>query len=324
MKILITGGAGFIGSNLAHYLLALEGEVMIVDDLSTGHFENVDPRAEFRKLDISSSAFQKACAEFDPDVIVHLAAQPSVSVGEKNPEFTQLVNVGGTRRVIEAAKTANIERLIFASTAAVYGNPQELPLVENMPLAPDNVYGKTKLLGEEIIREELDSTSIDYALFRFSNVYGPRQNAEGEGGVVASFCEALVNERLPVIYGDGQQIRDFIFVSDVVQAITWAVGGDIMFRGAGNVATESSSDDRGSYNISTGQPTTVEQLLNILRVSSNFTQRAKFEEERKGDIRESILSPKKAFETFEWKANVDLHQGLESTWTWYSRSADQE
>jgi len=319
MKILITGGAGFIGSNLAHYLLALEGEVMIVDNLSTGHFANVDPRAHFRKLSILDDEFMDACTQFAPDVIVHLAAQSSVSIGEKEPEFTHRENVEGTRRVIEAAKACEVERLVFASTAAVYGTPKELPLTENMMLAPDNVYGQTKLIGEEIIRKELDPTEIDYALLRFANVYGPRQNAEGEGGVVAMFCEALVTEQLPVIFGDGQQVRDFIFVSDIVQAITWTIGGDIAFRDYGKAATASTSDDRGAFNISTGQPTTVEQLLNALRVPANFARNARYEDERPGDIRESILSPKKAFETFEWKANVDLHQGLDSTWLWYSR-----
>jgi len=319
MKILITGGAGFIGSNLAHYLLALEGDVMVIDDLSTGLPQNVDPRSGFRRLDILDDEFLVASREYDPDVIVHLAAQSSITIGEEQPEFTEKVNVEGTRRVIQAAKESNIERLVFASSAAVYGDPEALPLTEAMPLNPDNVYGRTKLEGERLIREELDGTDIDYALLRFSNVYGPRQTAEGEGGVVTCFCEALLNGRAPVIYGDGEQTRDFIFVADVVEAITWTVGGDIMFREAGSDAAAISTDDRGTFNISTGEPTTIVQLLNYLRIPANFGGRARYEDARPNDVRESVLSPAKAREIFEWTSNVDMVQGLDATWLWYSR-----
>jgi UDP-glucose 4-epimerase len=321
MRILITGGAGFIGSNLAHYLLALDGEVVIVDDLSTGSFDNVDPRCSFRKLDILDDGFAHVVAEFAPDVIVHLAAQISVSVGEERPDFTRRVNIEGTRRVVEIARDLGIERLIFASSAAVYGTPQSLPLVETARLAPENVYGETKQAGEHLIREILEDSDVDYAILRFSNVYGPRQSGQGEGGVVSCFCEALAAGKLPIVFGDGQQIRDFIYVADVVQAITWAIGGEIAFRDAGDAATETTSDDRGTFNISTGRPISVEQLLNALRPHANFSQKPKYESERVGDIRESVLSPKKALETFEWKAEIDINQGLDSTWMWFWRHA---
>jgi len=319
MKILITGGAGFIGSNLAHYLLALEGEIMVIDDLSTGYSSNVDPRSVFRKLDILDDAFQDACVEFAPDVVVHLAAQSSVAIGQSEPEFTRRVNIEGTRRVVEACKAAGVERLVFASSAAVYGTPKELPLVENTLLSPDNVYGESKLIGEELIREELEDTDIDYALLRFSNVYGPRQTAEGEGGVVSCFCEALVDGKLPTIYGDGQQVRDFIYVGDLVQALTWVIGGDIAFRDFGDKATETTSDDRGAFNISSGSPITIEQLLNVLRVPANFGRKAQYAPARAGDIEKSVLSPTKAREAFEWETAIDLSQGLDTTWMWYWR-----
>jgi UDP-glucose 4-epimerase len=319
MRILITGGAGFIGTALAHYLLALEGEVMIVDNLSTGDFDNIDPRSEFRVMDILDDGFLEVSVKFAPDVIVHLAAIPSVPLCEADPSHAQAVNIQGTRRVIEAAKASGVERLVFASSSAVYGNPQELPLVETMPCAPENIYGETKLLGEQLIRKELDPTDIDYALLRFSNVYGPRQNTEGEGGVVASFCEALVNDRLPVIFGDGQQTRDFIYVADIVQAISWTIGGDIAFRECGDVASDDTTDDRGAFNISTGEATPVEALLNTLRMPSGFTRGAVFEPARTGDIEHSVLSPRKALEVFEWESAIGLADGLEATWLWYSR-----
>jgi len=321
MRILITGGAGFIGGNLAHYLLALDGEVMIVDDLSTGSFENVDPRSAFRKLDILDDEFEAVCTEFMPDTIVHLAAQVSVPRGEVEPELTRRVNVEGTRRVVGSAIACGAERIVFASSAAVYGIPVELPLVETAPTQPINVYGETKLAGEMLIRELLDPTGIDYALLRFANVYGPRQIAQGEGGVVSSFCEALASGMLPTIYGDGTQTRDFIYVADVVQALAWVIGGDIAFRSFGSNATGTTTDDRGTFNISSGREVSIEQLLNALRAPANFSKKVKYEPARTGDIARSVLSPKKAYETFEWSAGIDLAQGLDATWMWFWRHA---
>ena len=321
MRILITGGAGFIGSNLAHYLLALDGEVMVVDDLSTGSFDNVDPRAAFRKLDILDEEFAAVCAEFAPEVIVHLAAQISVAQGEQDPAFTRRANIEGTRRVVEAAIACDVERIVFASSAAVYGMPEALPLVETAPTRPINVYGKTKLAGEELIRELLEPTAIDYAILRFANVYGPRQIAEGEGGVVSCFCEALASGMLPTIHGDGTQTRDFIYVADVVQALTWVIGGDLSFRSFGSAATEESSDDRGTFNIASEQEVSVEQLLNALRAPANFTKMPKYEASREGDITHSVLSAQKALEVFEWRAEIDLTQGLDTTWMWFWRQA---
>ena len=321
MRILITGGAGFIGGNLAHYLLELDGEVMIVDDLSSGSFDNVDPRSEFRKLDILSDEFGEVCAAFAPDVIVHLAAQISVTKGEEQPDFTRLVNVEGTRRVVEAALSCGAERLVFASSAAVYGIPEALPLIETAPTNPINVYGETKLAAEELIREMCDPSEVDYAILRFSNVYGPRQIAAGEGGVVSSFCESLASGMLPTIFGDGTQTRDFIYVADIVQALTWVIGGDIAFREYGDRAGESTSDDRGTFNISSGREISIEQLLNALRAPANFSKKPKFEAARVNDIARSVLSPTKALEVFEWKADVDLNQGLDATWMWFWRLA---
>ena len=319
MRILVTGGAGFIGGNLVHYLLALGGQVMVVDDMSTGSVANLDPRAEFRRLDIRDAALVEAAEQFAPDTIVHLAAQSSIGVAEKDPDLTVAVNVDGTLRVTEAAKACKVERVVFASSAAVYGAAERLPSRETDLTDPQNIYGQTKRDGELLIRDQLEGSGVDWALLRFSNVYGPRQNAHGEGGVVALFCDALAHGRVPTVYGDGQQTRDFIYVADVVQALAWCIGGEIDFGTYGQPATAATSDDRGIYNISTGEPTSIEQLINYLRVPTAFGQAVKHEPARPGDIEHSVLDPTKAFETFEWKAGIELTKGLDATWLWFSR-----
>lgn len=316
MRILVTGGAGFIGANLVHHLLELGGEVMVVDDLSTGKIENLDPRAGFRKLDILSDSFVDVVCDFGPDVIVHLAAQASVAQSVANPEETLAINVEGTRNVVRAALACKAERLVFASTAAVYGNPEHTPLREDSALRPINPYGASKLAAEQLIEEELYNSAVDYAIVRFSNVYGPRQDAAGEGGVVAVFCDRLSKEKAPVIHGDGQQVRDFIYVADVVNALTSTIGGDIEFKCAQDIQP-------GRFNISTGQPVTVEQLLNALRMFASFYGMPEYGEAREGDIRVSTLDPSRARETFEWAAGVSLDKGLEATWTWYMAQNSQ-
>lgn len=312
MRILVTGGAGFIGSNLIHHLLELGGDVLVVDNLSTGKVENLDPRAGFRKLDILDERFLNVCREFAPEVIVHLAAQPSVAESVRNPEHTFDVNVAGTRLVAEAARECGAERMVFASTAAVYGNPAELPLKEISPTAPINPYGESKLQAERCIEDTLRPAGVDFAIFRFSNVYGPRQDALGEGGVVSIFCSTLADKKTPVIYGDGKQVRDFIYVADLVNALTSAIGGDIQFSQDTNRAKAP-----GVYNISTGQPATIDEVLMNLRMGAEFYGAPEYGPEREGDIRESILDPSKALEVFDWKANIGLDKGLEATWTWF-------
>ena len=336
MKILVTGGAGFIGGNLIHTLLDIGGEVMVIDNLSTGTIDNLDPRAQFRWMDILDDDFADVVCEFAPEVVVHLAAQPSVSRGEAEPELTRNINVEGTRRVIEAAQRCEAERIVFTSTAAVYGIPHELPICETASIAPLGVYGETKVAGEELLRSTLDDEAagagtdgvgVDYAILRLANVYGPRQDAHGEGGVVARFCAAIAADEAPTIFGDGAQTRDFVYVSDVVMALVCAIGGDIAFASYGAASDGSAdgpSDDRGTFNISSGYATSVEQLLNALRAPANFTGTATYAAERTGDIRDSVLSPAKAHEVFEWEAGVDLTKGLVATWMWFSQLADNE
>lgn len=313
MRILVTGGAGFIGSTLVYQLVILGGEVLVVDDLSTGSFGNVDPRASFRKLDITSPEFIEVAREFNPDVIVHLAAQASVADSFKDPEKNQRINVEGTRNVVEAVKACPAcGRLVFSSTAAVYGDPENLPISEGDSKNPINPYGQSKLDAEKIIDDELRPLGIDFAILRFANVYGPRQGLLGEGGVISAFSQALALDKVPFIEGDGRQTRDFIYVSDIVFGLISVIGGDIPF--AGDPATQK---DPGRYNLSTGTSTSIEEVGASFRMAAQFFGPYDKRPAREGDIRDSVLDFSRARATFEFLPDVDFNTGVQSTYDWF-------
>lgn len=310
MRVVVTGGAGFIGSNLVRSLLSGGNDVLVIDDLSTGKPENLDPRAAVRTLDILDDALPGTIAEFTPDAVVHLAAQASVTASIRDPEHDRAVNAEGTRRVAAAARDAGAKRVISASSAAVYGEPETLPLPETARLAPINPYGNSKLEAEGLLVAELAGTGTDYASFRFSNVYGPRQDAEGEGGVVAIFLARVHEGRPPVIFGDGSQTRDFIYVGDVVAAIVAALHAEQPLAPA--------SDERGAYNVSTGERTSVEALVMAVRQAAQYLGPVERVEPREGDIVHSALDPSKAERCFGWRAAVELEDGIAMTWRWYA------
>jgi len=313
MRVIVTGGAGFIGSAVTFALLGIGHDVLVIDDLSTGSVENLDPRAGFRQLDILDQALASEFAAFRPDAVVHLAAQASVSVSIADPERDRAVNAEGTRFVAAAARDAGAKRVLSASSAAVYGEPEVLPLVEAARKEPTNPYGASKLEAEGLIAEELRDTGTDFASFRFSNVYGPRQDAGGEGGVVAIFCDRLRREEPPVVFGDGSQTRDFIFVGDIVSAVLGALESEGALAGEGA--------DGPAYNISTGQRSSVEELLMALRVAASYFGPAEYVDARPGDIVHSVLDPGKAASVFGWSSRVGLEAGLGMTWRWFSSRA---
>lgn len=310
MRVLVTGGAGFIGSNLVQALLSSGAhEVAVVDDLSTGKSENIDPRTAFRKLDILDPAFPEFVAEFAPDAVVHLAAQASVSESIKDPERDRAVNAGGTRAVAAAAKAAGARKMVSASSAAVYGEPEAVPLTEQARKAPANPYGASKLEAEGLLADELRGSDTDFASFRFSNVYGPRQDAAGEGGVVAIFCDRVAAGVAPVVYGDGSQTRDFIYVGDIVSAIIAAITSEGTLAGEG--------ENGPAYNISTGLETSVNELLMAIRQAAGYFGPSSNEPARDGDVDRSALDPGKA-SAFGWSASVPLETGIALTWRWFS------
>lgn len=311
MRAVVTGGAGFIGSSLVHALLGVRSQVAVVDNLSTGSMDNVHPAAAFRHFDITQPGLAEVLSAAEPEVVFHLAAQVSVSASVADPDFDWRVNVEGTQAVAEAAIAAGARRVIFASSAAVYGEPAELPLTETSPKLPAVPYGRSKLAAEAVLAEVLRPAGVDFACLRFANVYGPRQKAEGEGGVVAQFGTRMAVGTEPVIFGSGRQTRDFIYVADVVGACVAAAEHEGVLALSG--------DDGPAYNVSTGSATSVNMLAEGLRVAMRYRGDFERAEAREGDVEESVLSSAKAAEVIGWRPGVELQAGLQATAAWFAQ-----
>jgi UDP-glucose 4-epimerase len=312
MRVLVTGGAGFIGSNLVHALVSSGMDVGVVDDFSTGTFANLHPAVWLRRLDILDPSLPEVFAEFAPDAVVHLAAQTDVSRSLADPERDRAVNTGGTAAVARAAAAAGAARVLSASSAAVYGAQDVLPVAETAPKRPMNPYGESKLAAESELAAALAGTGIDFASMRFANVYGPRQDWRGEGGVVAIFgAKAAAGER-PVIYGSGSQTRDFIFVGDVVSFIVDAL--DFPGTLAGPMP------DGPAYNVSTGHETSVQQVAAYMSSFSGTLRAPELRPARTADVARSRLDPAKAEARLGWVARQPIENGLGFTWRWLSSS----
>lgn len=294
MKILVTGGAGFIGSHLVDALLDKGGEVHVVDDLSTGRQENLKPAASFYKMDICDPGLGELVCNIQPEVVFHLAAQVSVPRSLENPYEDSRVNVLGTVNLLEACVQAGVKRVIFSSSAAVYGMPQYLPVDEKHPLMAVSPYGTSKAATEEYLQLYHRVYGLEYVILRYANVFGPRQDADGEGGVVSVFAHAIRNGLPLKIYGDGEQTRDFIYVKDVVRA---------------NLAALKSSSGI-TANVSTQTATSINQLATLMNRISKFSSAIKYEPERPGDIRDSILCNNCAREELNWEPVYTLEEGL--------------
>jgi len=308
MRVLVTGGAGFIGSNLVHALLSGGNEVGIIDDFSTGSMPNVHPAAWLRRMDVLDPGLPDAVAEFAPDAVVHLAAQTDVSRSFADPERDRAVNVDGTAAVARAAAAAGARRVLSASSAAVYGPPEQLPIPETAPKHPANPYGASKLAAEAALADVLAGTEVDFASMRFANVYGPRQDWRGEGGVVAIFAAALAADERPVIFGDGRQTRDFVYVGDVVAFIVAALNSDGPLAGP--------MPDGPAYNVSTGKRTSIAQVAAYLNAASQVLKQPELREARPGDVADSALDPAKAAAAVGWVAHQPIENGLAFTWRW--------
>lgn len=309
MRVLVTGGAGFIGSNLVDALVE-EHDVAIVDDLSSGERSNLNAAARFIELSVLDPRFEEVVVDFRPDAIVHLAAQTSVSVSIEDPVADWQLNVEGTRRVALAALAAGARTVLSASSAAVYGDPTSMPLQEISHKRPMSPYGKSKLAAEEVLAGELADTSVDFASLRFANVYGPRQSSEGEGGVVAIFAARIADGDPIVVYGDGHQTRDFIYVKDVVSGIMFALASQPVLReGKGGGS---------AYNVSTGTETSVSEMIELMAARWATPVQVLYEPPRPGDIRSSYLDSGKARRVFGWSAHIPLAEGIAATLDWYS------
>ncbi|UOQ45412.1 NAD-dependent epimerase/dehydratase family protein [Halobacillus salinarum] len=305
MKVLLTGGAGFIGSHIAEQLLEADYDVVIVDNLITGNLTNVPQGAKLYKVDIREELDLIFLKE-QPDYVIHQAAQVSVSSSMEEPLYDGDENILGTINLLQACVTYKVKKFIFASSAALYGAPSYLSIDEKHPLSPVSFYGLSKLNAEAYIQMFSKLYGLAFTILRYANVYGMRQNAKGEAGVVAIFIDQLMNHLTPTIFGDGTQTRDFVFVKDVARA---------------NVAALNSLESE-ILNISTETQISILDIITQLSEILKINVSPNFEPERKGDIRHSYLSNELAKEKFNWTPRYSFAEGLKETVHFYQNKAE--
>jgi UDP-glucose 4-epimerase len=316
MRVLVTGGAGFIGSNLVDRLLADGHAVAVVDDLATGRRANLaaagaDPRFSLHEMDIRDPALAELATRWRPEVVCHLAAQISVRKSVADPVHDARLNVEGTAAVLEAARRAGTRKIVFASSVAVYGRPAAIPVPGDAPTDPRSPYAASKLSGEVYLATFRALHGMQYTSLVLSNVYGPRQSPEGEAGVVAIFTDALLHGRPTLVYGDGGQTRDYVFVDDVVDGFVRACGE----RGDGR-----------RFNLGTGVQTTDRELHSLVAAAAGAPDEPGTAPPRLGDLPAMAVDPAPAAEGLGWRPRTDLATGLKATVEWArtaaARSAD--
>ncbi|PUU87793.1 MULTISPECIES: SDR family oxidoreductase [Halanaerobium] len=303
MEVLVTGGAGFIGSNIVDGLIEAGHQVIVVDNLSTGKKENLNDQAEFYNLDLRDQKLKEVFKENEISHVIHHAAQIDVQHSINDPLFDAQNNILGTINLLECCRAYKVKKIIYASSAAVYGEPDYLPVDEEHPIKAMSPYGISKHTPEHYIKMYNELYELKYTIFRYANVYGPRQDPKGEGGVVSIFVDKMLAEERPVIFGDGQQTRDFVHVYDIVKANLLALD----------------NGDNILVNISTQSRDSVNDLVDHLNQILPYEIKAIYQEARKGDILHSSLANGKAKEQLGWTPGYDFKDGLEQTVGYYSK-----
>jgi UDP-glucose 4-epimerase len=305
VKVLVTGGAGFIGSHVVDALVERGDRVLVLDDLSTGARDYVNEAAEFGELDIRTPEAGAAVRQWRPDVVCHHAAQMSVSRSVREPLFDASVNLVGGLNLLEAARVAGA-RFLFASTGgALYGDADVLPTAETYPARPVSPYGVAKLSFEHYLHCYRIQHGLPYVALRYANVYGPRQNPHGEAGVVAIFCLKLLADQQPIINGDGKQTRDLVHVADVVRANLLALDSDVS----------------GHFNVGTGRQVDVNQVFHMLAERIGVSPPEVHGPPRPGDQRTSALDCRLIADELGWRPHITLEDGLEDTAAWFRARA---
>ena len=299
MKILVTGGAGFIGSHLVDRLVKDGYDVSVVDDLSSGKEMNLNPRVKFYKLDILSPSLKKIfSAKKKFDYVFHLAAQIDVRKSVENPVFDAEVNVLGSLNLLSLCLKKKPKKFIYASTGgAIYGEPDYLPADENHPIHPNCAYGVSKHTVEHYLELFRTLYRLKYTIFRFPNVYGPRQDPNGEAGVVSIFIGRMLKGKTPFIFGDGTQLRDYLYVDDIIEAVM------ISLR----------KGDNRIYNLGSGKGSSVNELFKKLRKIIGFKKGAKYSAPRLGEVNRIYLSAERAKKELSWQSEIELEKGLAKT-----------
>ena len=298
MKVLVTGGAGFIGSHLVDRLIQEGHEVVVVDNLSTGKRRNLNRAARFFKLDIQSWRLERVFRNERPNVVMHLAAQMDVRKSVEDPVFDAQVNVLGTLNVLQQAVRHGVRKVVFSSSGgAIYGEQEIYPAPESHVTRPLSPYGISKLCGEQYLSYYQRVSGLQVVNLRYANVYGPRQDPDGEAGVVAIFIQKLLNNEQAIVNGNGRQTRDFIYVEDVVEANLVVMG----------------QETQGTYNVGTGEETSINDVLRILVGHTNSTCKELHGPAKHGEQVRSVIDASKIRQELSWEPRTELSDGLKRT-----------
>ena len=298
MKVLVTGGAGFIGSHLVDRLILEGHDAVVVDNLVTGKRRNINRAATFYKMDVQSWRLERVFRNERPNVVMHLAAQMDVRKSVEDPMFDAQVNVLGTLNVLQQAVKHGVRKVIFSSSGgAIYGEQETYPAPETHVLRPLSPYGLSKLCGEQYLSYFQRVSGLQAVSLRYANVYGPRQDPEGEAGVVAIFIQKMLNNEQAVINGNGRQTRDFVFVDDVVEANLAMMG----------------QETQGTYNVGTGVETSINDLYRILVQHTGSTCKEMHGPAKKGEQARSVIDCTKLRQEVSWEPKADLSEGLKKT-----------
>ena len=305
-QILVTGGGGFIGSAIVDRLIEEGHQVTIVDNLSTGKRANINKRAKFYRLDIRDRVSLKSLfAVSGFELISHHAAQSQVGESIREPVFDYEVNIEGFLNLLECGKDYRVKRFIFASSGGtIYGEPKHLPAGEDYPLFPQSPYAISKSAGELYLKIYQRSFGINYSILRYGNVYGPRQNPKGEAGVIAIFIGKILKGEKPTIFGDGENIRNYVYIDDIVEANILAMD----------------KRENGIYNLGTGIGTSVNQIFTQLKRALSFEGEANYSSPRPAEIRKVYLKVRKAEKELGWRPTIKLEEGLKKTIAWFTSS----
>ncbi|MCQ6264425.1 GDP-mannose 4,6-dehydratase [Fictibacillus sp. WQ 8-8] len=296
MNVLVTGGAGFVGTFTKNALMKEGHTPILVDNFLTGSESNVNTEDVIIQSDILDPSLPERLQPYEIDAIIHLAAQTSVPSSVADPLNDMRMNIEGTVRMLELAKSLNVKKFVFASTAAIYGDNENVPLKEGEHFQPTAPYGISKATCEMYIANFCETHSISYSILRYSNIYGPKQTKDGEGGVIKIFLDKLLSGQPVSIYGDGNQTRDFIFVEDVARA---------------NTAALLCKD--GIFNVSTNEEITVNELYRVMAKEMGSSLEPVYGEPREGDIYRSCLDNRKFMALVNWKPEVPLAEGIKQT-----------
>ena len=302
MKIAVTGGAGFIASHIVDKYINLGHEVVIIDNLSTGKIENINPKAKFINIDVTSPEIPNIFAYEKFDVLNHHAAQMDVRVSVKDPVFDATTNIIGGINLFESAKNTGVKKIIFASSGGtVYGDQTVFPADETHPTNPISPYGIAKLTSEKYLYYYKEIWGVNYVALRYANIYGPRQNPHGEAGVVAIFAQKMLSGENPMINGDGKNTRDYVYVEDVARANVLALSNEM----------------NGYFNIGTAIENDVNYIFNTIKEFTNSNSPEIHGEAKAGEQQRSVLAYDKIFKMHGWEPKLDFYTGLKQTVEWF-------